>query len=161
LLARLRRHHLQVFALLWLPYALLVWRFWFVTEDAFISFRYARNLALGHGLRYHLGHAAPVEGYSNFLWLILAACIERLGEDAALWMPILSTLCGTLLLFLLFDWLGRRQGGELLVAGLGTLALGCTPPFALWSSGGLETVPFALLVFLTFERLVLREGGPT
>ena len=37
--------------LLGLPYIYLVHRFWFVTDDAFISFRYARNLAAGHGLR--------------------------------------------------------------------------------------------------------------
>ena len=35
-------------------YALLAWRLDFVCDDAFISFRYARNLAEGHGLRFNL-----------------------------------------------------------------------------------------------------------
>ena len=52
-------------------YGLLVARFNFVCDDAFISFRYARNLADGLGLRYNLGVEPPVEGYSNFLWVLL------------------------------------------------------------------------------------------
>lgn len=38
---------------------------WFLTDDAFISFRYARNLLEGHGLVFNPGEY--VEGYSNFL----------------------------------------------------------------------------------------------
>lgn len=36
-----------------------------VQEDAFISFRYARNLVDGHGLVFNPGER--VEGYTNFL----------------------------------------------------------------------------------------------
>ncbi|GAH95705.1 unnamed protein product, partial [marine sediment metagenome] len=38
---------------------------WFYpTDDAYISYRYAQNLAEGNGLVYNLGER--VEGYSNF-----------------------------------------------------------------------------------------------
>ena len=50
-----------VFAILWIPFVLMVWRFWFVTDDAYISFRYSRNLALGHGLRFNPGEVPPAE----------------------------------------------------------------------------------------------------
>ena len=43
-----------------------------VAEDAFISFRYARNLVAGAGLVWNPGEA-PVEGYTNFLWVLLLA----------------------------------------------------------------------------------------
>ena len=46
-------------------YTLAVTRFWWTVDDAFISFRYARNLARGDGLRFNLGDHIPVEGYSN------------------------------------------------------------------------------------------------
>lgn len=46
---------------------------WFLTDDAFISFRYARNLVEGHGLVYDLGEY--VEGYSNFLWVLELAAL--------------------------------------------------------------------------------------
>ena len=36
-------------------------------DDAFISFRYARNLARGDGLVFNPGESPPVEGYSNLL----------------------------------------------------------------------------------------------
>ena len=41
-------------------YALLVARFWFVCDDAWISFRYARHLAEGVGLRFNPGDGAAV-----------------------------------------------------------------------------------------------------
>src|SRR4051794_37248022 len=43
----------------------------FTIDDAYISFRYAENLASGHGLVYNLGER--VEGYTNFLWVVLLA----------------------------------------------------------------------------------------
>ena len=156
----IRRYRFDLFLLLCIPYALLAWRFWLVVDDAFISFRYARNFALGHGLRYNLGAHLPVEGYSNFLWVINCSLFELLHLDVALWAPLLSATSGLLLLWLVFDVLRRRLGLNLVVVCLATLTLGCFPPFAVWSTGGLETMPFALLVFLTFERLVLRPEGP-
>ena len=50
-----RQPVLMYFLLVTAPYLLLTGWFWTVVDDAFISFRYARNLALGHGLRYNLG----------------------------------------------------------------------------------------------------------
>ena len=43
-----------------------------VAEDAFIALRFARNLAHGHGLVWNPG-TPPVEGYTDFLWVIAAA----------------------------------------------------------------------------------------
>jgi arabinofuranosyltransferase len=157
--AVIRRYRLDVFALLVLPYLALVGRFWGVVDDAFISFRYARNFALGHGLRYNLGEHVPVEGYSNFLWVLISAVFELFHMDVTFWAPLLSVLCGVVLLGLVFDVLRRRLEVGLPVACLTTLSLGCFPPFAYWSTGGLETMPFALLVLVTFERLVLRRDG--
>ena len=49
----------------------------FLVDDAFISFRYAKNLADGHGLVWNIGER--VEGYSNFLWMLLFALGFKLG----------------------------------------------------------------------------------
>src|SRR5436305_3958627 len=56
----------------------LVWNF--VTDDAFISFVYSRNLAWHGQLVFNLGER--VEGYTNFLWTVLLAGLMRLG-----WQP--------------------------------------------------------------------------
>lgn len=157
---RLRQvYRLDIFCVIWFAYLLLVGRFWFVTDDAFISFRYSRNLAMGLGLRYNVGENPPVEGYSNFLWVLVGAVFEYLHMDVTFWVPLLSTLCGSILLLLIFDLLHRRMGVQILVAAIATLSLGLYPPFALWSSSGLETVPFALFTYLTFERLILRKDN--
>ena len=156
----MRKYRFDVFAAVWVPYALLVYRFWFVTDDAFISFRYARNLVLGNGLRFNPGEHLPVEGYSNFLWVLICAVFEFFRLDVTLWPPLVSAACGSALLWLVFDLLRRRLEISTPVAALATLVLGCFPPFALWSSSGLATMPFALLVLVTFERLVLRRGAP-
>ncbi|MFT5284870.1 MAG: arabinofuranosyltransferase [Planctomycetota bacterium] len=143
--------------LAWLPYSYLVWRFWFVADDAFISFRYARNWATGFGLRYNVGDHVPVEGFSNFLWVSLIALLERLGLDPASWIPAISTVLGFVLMSSLFKTLRFRFGVERLFAALSVLVLGCMTPFAVWTTGGLETMSFALLLFLTLRAAVFSD----
>ena len=43
---------------------------------------------------------------------------------------------------------------------LATLGLGLFPPFFVWSTGGLETMAFALATFLAFDRLALDARAP-
>lgn len=69
----------------------VLWPAW-LSDDAFISFRYAQNLAAGHGLVYNLGER--VEGYTNFLWTILAALVIRLGGDVAAWSHLAGVALG-------------------------------------------------------------------
>ena len=57
-----------------LPHARL---FDFVTDDAYISFRYAANLAEHGQLVFNLGER--VEGFTNFLWTVLLAAGIKLG----------------------------------------------------------------------------------
>jgi arabinofuranosyltransferase len=40
-------------------------------DDSYITFSYSKNLAAGHGPVY--GHGVRVEGYSNFLWMVVVA----------------------------------------------------------------------------------------
>lgn len=55
-------------------------------DDAFIPFRYARNLAEGYGLVYNPGEF--VEGFTNLLWTLLVAAAPWLlwsSPDFARW----------------------------------------------------------------------------
>jgi hypothetical protein len=134
-------------------YTALAWWFAFVCDDAYITFRYARNLARGYGIRYNPGEA-PSEGYSNFLWLLLSAVCEALGI-APDWVNLVSAACGLALLGLVYAVARRRFGlGER--ASLGAVfALAVFPPFDVWATSGLETMSFSLAVFVAFERLAL------
>jgi arabinofuranosyltransferase len=51
----------------------------FVQDDAFVTLRYAQNLAEGAGLTWNPGER--VEGYTNFLWALLLVVAFRLGID--------------------------------------------------------------------------------
>jgi len=150
---------LAAFLAVWSGYALWMRRFWFVTDDAYISFRYSRHLAEGYGLRFNLGEHVPVEGYSNFLHVIAGAVIEWLGLDIELWMPWLGFVAGSALLYRVFAVVQTSLGGSVPIACASAAFLGLATPFAVWSTGGLETLPFALLLFLVFEKLVLRDAG--
>jgi hypothetical protein len=98
-----------------------------------------------------------VEGYSNFLWVMVCAVVEKLGLDVTTAPLLISAACGFALIGLVLDRAVRKLGLPLPVATLGTLTLAAFPPFAVWATGGLETMPFALCLFLAFDRLILAD----
>ncbi len=121
----------------------MIWPSW-LTDDAFISFRYAQNLVAGNGLVYNPGER--VEGFTNFLWTIMAAGVLRLGGDIVFWSYMSCLLLGLAIVLLSF-WLGQR-----LIAppwALCTAFIVGTSQSVLVYSGrgsGLETALFTLLV---------------
>src|SRR4029434_8444657 len=124
---RISRRELAAFSVALVPYMVLVRCFWWVDEDAFISFRYAYNLARGNGLRFNLGEQLPVEGYSNFLWVLWSGLIDLLGGDVTLWVPLTSFLLGAILLYRVFVVLRIYLGLNLWLATLATLTLAVFP----------------------------------
>jgi len=75
--------------------AVLVWhslQYNFVTDDAFISFVYSRNLAEHGQLVFNLGER--VEGYTNFLWTVLLAALLKLGVAPEISARVLGTAFG-------------------------------------------------------------------
>ena len=130
--------------------AWLLWHAWsyrFLTDDAFISFRYARNLSEGAGLVFNPSFER-VEGYSNFLWVLLLAGLDRLGwhpESAAIPVSLAATV-GLWLVVCRYTLRNPpRAGAEWLVLIPGAFLAG-SRSVAVWSTGGLETRLFELLV---------------
>ncbi|MEE8467302.1 MAG: hypothetical protein V3T22_02545, partial [Planctomycetota bacterium] len=138
------------------PWLWLAWRFNFLCDDAYITFRYARNLAEGRGLIFNPGVDPPVEGYSEFLWAVVLAAGLKVGLAPMLLARVLSLAAGALLLhgtLRLLAWRSARSPW----ATLGAAAfLGSLPPLAVWSTGGLASMPFAAAVLWLF--LLLWEG---
>jgi hypothetical protein len=135
-------------ACLWgvLAAARLAW----VCDDAFISFRYARNLVRGLGLVFNADER--VEGYTNFLWTLLMAGGLRLGLDPVPLAEGLGLACYAALLALaLRFWLRGRpgDGSGATAAGLPVTALGLAllHHLQVFATGGLETMLFTLLVY--------------
>lgn len=130
----------------------------FAQDDAWISFRYARNLVRGEGLVFNPGEY--VEGYTNFLWTVLIAAGLALGiePDVASYGLGLACFAGTLAL----TWrIGRAWLGQ--AGGLTAMAvLGTNHTASGYATGGLET---SLQTFLGVAVLAIlldrREGGPS
>lgn len=112
-------------------------------DDAFITFRYAENLATGRGLVFNSGER--VEGYSNLLHTLLLAAGRALGASPILGANLLGALAGTALLLLLPPF-AAALGASPTRGAAAAIALGLTASFQGWTSRGLETVPFAALV---------------
>ncbi|MBL8952621.1 MAG: hypothetical protein JNK82_17710 [Myxococcaceae bacterium] len=113
-------------------------------DDAFISFRYADNLARGHGLVFNVGER--VEGYTNFGWAVLLAGIARLGGDLPLWAMFLN-LASLAAALVLAHATVRRAVPEARFS-FATLALATSGAFTTYGTSGLETMPAAALVCL-------------
>lgn len=135
--------------------ALFAWnvsRLWFLSDDAFISFRYARNLAEGLGPVWNAGER--VEGYTNFSWVLLMATGMKLGIEPEQLSNALGVTCGALLLVAVFRFAARGRAPSSPWPWLLVLVLATNRSFAAWCTGGLETMLFTLLVFLGFARML-------
>ncbi len=135
-------------------YAIGVYRFWFLCDDAYITFRYSRNWATAPGLVFNPGEFPPVEGYSNFLWMLMVAGVEAVGGPIEWLVPLASAASGAVLLWRVHHVLRHHLGVGDVPALLASMTLALAPAVGVWATSGLATMPFTLLVFLLFERLV-------
>lgn len=115
-----------------------------IVDDAGITFAYARNMALGHGVVSQPG-VPPVEGYSNPSWMLVSAFFYLLRLFVIPWTP--KVLAGVALVatFVVVwrDLVRRGAGAWTIGVALGLLA--GSSSFVIWSISGLEN---ALLAWL-------------
>ncbi|MEU6641332.1 hypothetical protein ABZ863_02165 [Saccharomonospora sp. NPDC046836] len=123
-----------------------------VAEDAYISFRYARNIADGDGPVFNPGER--VEGYSNFLWTVLIALSRAMfGWDVQTGAVVLGIAC-TLGCVLAAYFLVNRivavaepDGPGLPALGVGAAVVTAgASSLAAYGASGLETPLFLLLM---------------
>jgi len=133
----------------------IVWSRLALFDDAYISFRYARNFAEGLGLVWNPGER--VEGYTNFLWTLAVGLAVR----ATSWPAPQIGLWGCLAIFgaslLVAAALSRRLAGARWVP-LAVPFLALHPVFTGYGSSGLETGLCALLVLLLAWALAVGTG---
>ena len=134
----------------------------FVTDDAFISFIYSRNLAQHGQLVFNVGEK-PVEGYTNFLWTVLLAAFMKVGLVPELTSRVLGTAFGVGYVWDAGVAVAAARGDD--YSGwdaLPALILAGVPGYACWSSGGLETQMFTFLVTLgaAWHLEEMLDGAP-
>lgn len=121
----------------------------FIVDDAFITFRYVQQWVHGNGLVYNVGER--VEGYSNFLWVILLSPFAYCGLDVVLAAKGLGLLLSLLTLYLLWNVSCTLEGPKVAI-----WLLALSGPFAAWTMGGLETPLYTFLLLLS-GTVFLRE----
>jgi len=127
--------------------AIHIVQYFFLTDDAFISFRYARHLADGNGLVFNIGER--VEGYTNFLWVLILSGLNIFGIPPEIATNVLSILLTFTLLGVVIAFSRRFfavDNWELLIL-IAPFFLALNRSFAVWSTSGLETRLFTTLIF--------------
>lgn len=138
------------------------WRtFHFLTDDAYIAFRYIANARDGYGLVWNPPPFLPVEGYTSFLWVILLKTVWQLtGVEPPAAANALSLAFGYATLAI--GWLltrrmqlppavARARDALAVLVFAGTVT---NRTFLAWLSSGLETSLFNfLLTWWLFEAL--------
>ncbi len=134
--------------------------FWFMTDDAYIAFRYIENSLRGFGYVWNPPPFLPVEGYTSFLWVILLEGIWRLvgvaPPESANWMALffssLTLVVAAEMVFQFARQMPVRWISHVLVALLLVYLL-LNRSFLAWSSSGLETAMFGFFLILWAWRL--------
>nr|WP_297547381.1 hypothetical protein [Amycolatopsis sp.] len=131
-----------------------------VAEDAYITFRYALNIAEGYGPVFNPGE--HVEGYSNFLWMIVIALPKAMfGWDIVVTASVFGVLCAlgcVVMVYLLVNRIVASAERELPALGIAAAVLtAAASGLAAYGPSGLETPLFLLLVLGVFYALTTRH----
>lgn len=137
----------------------------FIQDDAFTSLRYVKNFVEGNGLVFNIGE--KVEGYTNFLWVILlsgiykAGLLFKLNFDLPKLTQLLSTFFGFVFLISIFitskkilSNFKNYNNSLQYVALIFPILVLFTTPFNYWSFSGMETTLFATLTLLSVYFLI-------
>lgn len=138
--------------------------FWFMTDDAFIAFRYISNSLLGHGWVWNAEPFRPVDGYTSLAWIALLEAIWRVtGIDPPRSANVVALVFayGQLALVLRMLWrvslptsLERVRPWLVALAIAGVLT---NRTFLAWTSSGLETSMFDFAILLWIHIAVWRR----
>lgn len=126
----------------------------FLVDDAYISWRYSRNIADGLGPVFNAGER--VEGYSNPLYTFLLSLPARWapGDDT---LPLVGRMVGFLAALATLVTMARwRSSGHGAGPALALLLCATSTSLALWSVGGLETTLYGFLIVAALGATMAR-----
>ena len=124
----------------------------FVCDDAFISFRYAKNFLNGYGLVFNQGET--IEGYTNFLWTLLLSLGMKFNLDP---IPLSMYLGISFFIFSLFALLTAsnivsillNQKRKILIP-IAFLCFAIQSHAQIFATSGLEVSMFGFLILIGF-----------
>lgn len=127
-------------------------------DDTYIGFRYAANIAAGHGIVWNPGEP-PVEGFTDLLWILLLAAgsvVAKLPVDqVAMDMGLAAGALGVVV-----AWFAARLALPTPLRHFGSLAglaLALSPIYVRHAVSGLESI-FVALVLLLLALVIAATG---
>ncbi|MCB0338517.1 MAG: hypothetical protein KDD53_02885, partial [Bdellovibrionales bacterium] len=132
--------------------------YYFLNDDSYISFRYSRNLVDGLGLVWNPGEA--VEGYTNFLWVILMAASLWLGIQPEISSTALGILSGIFVIGAMWRFGALHRSRMNICTWLPLLVFALSRSFTAWCTSGLETMFFTALVLAANLRFLDESKDP-
>ena len=131
----------------------------FTIDDAYISARYAKNLADDGQLTWNLGESPKTEGYTSPLWVLISSLLFFITHRSSFRLvQVASMSFGALTLFMIFA-LARRLHFSGSTAALPPLFLSLSYPFILWSASGMENSLYTFLVLLGLYMVIAEEDN--
>ena len=126
-------------------------------DDAYISYRYAKNFVENKGIVYNPGEY--VEGYTTFLWVMLVGLIGKLGFNIPIIGKVLSVLFGIGTLIVTY-FIGRDLGKKYYTAALlSVLLLTFRIDYGVHFQSGMETSFHGFILSLAFYMYLKRYNG--
>ncbi|HUL44326.1 MAG TPA: hypothetical protein VLY03_08215 [Bacteroidota bacterium] len=131
---------------------------WYVNDDCYVSFRYAKNLVRGMGLVYNAGER--VEGYTNFLWTAIVAFGLKFGLDPVSFSTTLGIgfYAATLVLYGFLSRRFRQVENAVWLIPITSIALSLHHDFNAHATSGMETSMFSFLVSAGYAALLLGKS---
>ncbi len=139
--------------------ALSLYFYQFTVDDTYISLRYARNLANGYGLVFSTDGSPPVEGYTNFLWVMLETPLLLLHLPTELVLhavKVIGIAFGIGVIITTF-FLLQLVISEVWLSLLGAALFSGVPYLAFWAVGGLETNMYLFFLLLGLYAYLLER----
>ena len=163
------RTHMRRAPLFWSVLVLAVavafahaWSLGWTCDDAYISFRYAKNFVDGNGLVFNLDPTeAPVEGYTNFtwtMWLAVGIALGFTGDLLETWSILWGALLHAATVFLLGFAAWRSSRGTAFVP-IAAPAYAASYAAASLAPAGLETALFTFLGVAMWLLAIERRCG--
>lgn len=150
--------------LLILVFVLFLGRFAHIQDDAFITFRYVKNFAANNGLVFNVGER--VEGYTNFLWLVVLIALDYVKISYVEFASHLSSVFAVLILMLTYfisrqtDKNSEKPASGIFPNLIPVFLLVFSPSFAYWAVSGMESMLFIFL-FLSAVYYYLKKDNRT
>lgn len=123
-------------------------------EDAYILFVYVNNMINDYGITYYQS-GPPIEGATDFLWLIMLFIISKIGVDVGTAAIFLNSIGVLIISYLIINELSTNKLNSklnlALVYILGTLWITQSPLIA--ASGGFSVFLYMSLILLAFTMI--------